>query len=337
MYKRQVNISGGEFLLNGSTINNITSPFTLGDGDVFTGTLEDGSPFIFSNSDSLNGVNLIETSTPTLDTTPQIINTASALRSARAGETLTVQLGGALGDDFTAVGATLNVESGSVGSGAEVANSEVNVSGGTIGNNFGAFGGTVNISGGTVGSNFGANNGSEVNISGGSVGDGFDANSGSEVNISGGSVGDDFQAEFGSTVNISEGEVGIFFNAGSGSTVNISGGTVGSNFNAPSGSTVNISGGAVGSNFIAGGGSTVNISGGTVGSNFFALGSTVNLFGTEFFLNGSLVDTLTLGEPFTIFDRGEDVVLSGVFADGTLFDFDLIPVSYTHLTLPTKA
>ena len=34
---------------------------------------------------------------------------------------------------------------------------------------------------------------------------------------------------------------------------------------------------------------------------------------------------MTLGEPFTIFDRGEDVVLSGVFADGTLFDFDLIP------------
>ena len=41
--------------------------------------------------------------------------------------------------------------------------------------------------------------------------------------------------------------------------------------------------------------------------------------------SGSLVDASTLGEPFTIIDRGEDVVLSGVFADGTLFDFDLNP------------
>ena len=109
-----------------------------------------------------------------------------------------------------------------------------------------------------------------------------------------------------------------------GGTVSISGGTVGSDFFAL-GSTVNISGGTVGSNFQAGG-STVNITGGAFGNDFNATyGSTVNLFGTEFFLNGSLVDALTVGETITIFDRGEDVVLSGVFADGTLFDFDLIP------------
>ena len=136
-------------MLNGSTINDITSPFTLGDGDVFTGALQDGSPFIFSpvNFDRLNGINLIETSTATLDNTPQKINTASTLPSLGTGQTLTVQLGGALGDNFTAVGATLNVESGSVGSNAEIANSEVNVSGGTVGNNFDAFSGsTINVS-----------------------------------------------------------------------------------------------------------------------------------------------------------------------------------------------
>ena len=107
--------------------------------------------------------------------------------------------------------------------------------------------------------------------------------------------------------------------------MNISGGTVGSNFQAFGGSTVNISGGTFGSDFQALSGSTVNISGGTFGSDFFALGSTVNLFGTEFFLNDTLIDASTLGETITIFDRGEDVVLSGVFADGTLFDFDLNP------------
>ena len=57
---------------------------------------------------------------------------------------------------------------------------------------------------------------------------------------------------------------------------------------------------------------------------FDALGdSTVNIFGTEFFLNGELLDDLVLDQAFTIFDRGEDLVLSGLFADGTAFDFDL--------------
>ena len=89
-------------------------------------------------------------------------------------------------------------------------------------------------------------------------------------------------------------------------------------------STVNISGGEFGNFFEVQDGGTVNISGGIFGDSFDARsGSFVNLFGTEFFLNGSLIDASSLGEPFAIFDRGEDVVLSGVFADGTLFDFDL--------------
>ena len=302
-----VSISGGDFLLNGNTINDITSPFTLGFRDIFTGTLEDGSSFIFSTDvgDDLNGVNLIETSTPTLDPTPQIINSASTLRSARAGETLTVQLGGALGDNFTVVGATLNVESGSVGSSVEVVNSEVNVSGGTVGSfltlpqrsSFTAFSGsTINVSGGTVGSGFEAFSGSAVNISGGAVGNSFDANSGSTVNISGGSVGNAFDANSGSTVNISGGDAGFDFNANSGSTVNISGGTVGVNFGANSGSTVNISGGTVGNGFGAFGGSTVNISGGTIGQSFDARsGSTVNISGGEFLLNG--LSLIHISEP----------------------------------------
>ena len=117
-----VNISGGDFSLNGNVIDDLSSPLTLGIGDVFTGTLEDGSAFVFANlasgslsSDNLNNVNLIETFTPTVDITPQTISTASILRSIRTGETLTVQTGGVLEDDFTAVNATFNVEGGSVG------------------------------------------------------------------------------------------------------------------------------------------------------------------------------------------------------------------------------
>ena len=118
-------------------------------------------------------------------------------------------------------------------------------------------------------------------------------------------MGNFFEANSGSTVNISDGEIGVIFRAGDGSEVNISGGTLGSNFDAQEGSTVNISGGTFGDGFDA------------------RSGSTVNLFGTEFFLNGSQIDASTLDETFTILDRGEGIVLSGVFADGTLFDFDL--------------
>jgi len=48
----------------------------------------------------------------------------------------------------------------------------------------------------------------------------------------------------------------------------------------------------------------------------------VNLFGTQFVLDGiDITATLTLNEPFTVFDR--DVPLTGLLADGTMFDFNL--------------
>ena len=324
-----VNISGGEFSLNGLAFNDLSSPLTLDNGDVFTGTLEDGSAFIFTTlaSDSLNGVNLFETSTPTVNAAPQTINTVSTLRSARSGETLTVQSGGELGDNVNTVGATLNVEAGSVGSLLEVANSEVNISGGTVGSDFAAhIDSTVNISGGTVGSNFSANSGSTVNISGGTVGAGLDANDGSTVNISAGEVGNFFDANDGSTVNITGGSVGNFFDANDGSTVNILFGTIGSNFDAQDGSIVNISGGELGDAFEVQTGGTVNISGGIFSSDFEARnGGTVNIFGTEFFLDGVLIDNLVLDQADTIFEREDGLLLSGLFADGTPFDFNLNP------------
>ena len=147
-----VNILGGEFLLNGNAISDTTAPFTLGTNDTLTGTLVDGSSFIFSTEsrDSLNGVNLVtETITAAVNTAPQTINTASTLRSLRAGQTLTVQTGGELVENLNAVGATINIEAGSIGDNLRAASSEINVSGGVIGRDFDALSGsTVNISGG---------------------------------------------------------------------------------------------------------------------------------------------------------------------------------------------
>ena len=189
-----VELIGGEFLLNGDAF---TGPsIILSDSDVFTGTLQDGSAFVFSFQvgDDLSGVTLTVAALPTFDTTPRVVNTdisAEQRSGLRAGQSLTLLDGGVLGENFAAIDATLSIEGGGVGNGLETAGSTVNISGGTVGS-FRAFSGSeVNFSGGTVGTDFfntisGAFSGSVVNISGGTVGIRFFALPGSEVNISGG-------------------------------------------------------------------------------------------------------------------------------------------------------
>ena len=68
---------------------------------------------------------------------------------------------------------------------------------------------------------------------------------------------------------------------------------------------------------------------GIFGADFDARsGSSVNIFAAEFYLNDAPIDTLILDQAFTVLDRGEDdVFLSGVFADGTQFDFALNSVN----------
>lgn len=166
----------------------------------------------------------------------------------------------------------------------------------------------VSISGG-VGDILGNTTG-QLNVqSGGSVDSSFDAYSGGELNISGGTVGNFLRARRDSEINISGGTVGDHFSASAASVVNISGGTVGEDFN------------VFGGGFFGNG--IVNISGGNFGNNFEALSeSEVNLFGTEFLLNGTPLN-LALDQTITIINRGAGEVLSGTLSDGTAFDFEL--------------
>lgn len=168
---------------------------------------------------------------------------------------------------------------------------------------------TVNITGGSVGDEFAASVDSVVNISGGTVGNFSSASEGSQVNISGNAtVGDNFE---------------VFGFGDARGVVNISGGSVGDDLTA-SGGIINISGGSVGDNFVAtdfaGTGSTVNISGGSVGEGFLATAeSEINFFGSQFFLNGELLDTLEIDELFGI---NEPIsTLSGILTDGSSFSF----------------
>jgi len=147
------------------------------------------------------------------------------------------------------------------------------------------------------------------------------ANSGTVVNISDTAILTNFQANSGSVVNMSGGTVSFAPEVNSGSEVNVSGGSFGFGFIA-NGGDVNISGGLFGSFFLAIAGE-VNISGGTIDQGFSTgADSTVNLFGSNFVLDGVALDgNLTAGEAFPILDR--DVTLTGLLADGTAFSFDL--------------
>ena len=149
----------------------------------------------------------------------------------------------------------------------------------------------------------------------------FEANEGSEVNFSGGLLPPFFVANDGTEVNISGGTLNFSFSARSGSLVNISGGSASgghSIFIAGEGSVVNINGGES----VASGGLSVASGGGGAQTDAFIAeaGSEVNLFGSDFALDGVLLENLDLGKN-TIFDR--NVTLSGLLEDGSPFSFDL--------------
>ena len=259
------------------------------------------------------------------------------------GETTQINVADAIGTSFefgnsfdAFDGVEVNITGGSVGSLEGLDGSEINISGGSLGRRLDARqGSVVNISGGTVNDFFFTDEGSEVNFSGGSL-DGRLVARGT-VNVRGGSLGsvDTFES---SVLNISGGALDGGFQA-RGSEVNITGGSVGGGpvvgvgavgvFTfALDGSVVNISGGTVGENFNTAD-SVVNISGGSIGSRIrVGSGTTFNLFGSNFVLDGESLDDLVVGDAFTIENR--DVTISGILDDGSSFSFNFSddPISF---------
>lgn len=315
----QVTLFGGEFELNGGPVTSGT--VSVDPGDVLTGTLEDGSPVIFwgtSFGDRLRDVRIENRSLPTINTQPMTVDSESALTGLRSGESLTLVDGGVLDSDFSAVGATLNIQGGVVGPGFESANSHLNISAGSLAVLNSVAGDTITMSGGTV-STLNLGNGSEMRVSGGMIGFGSDTNQGSRLTISGGSVGGFFDANDGSVVNILGGMIAEEFGANNGSVVNILGGQFATAF-ASSGSEVNVYGGEF-EELIALSNGEVNVFGAD-DSQFLAarIGSDIHLQGTAFFDNGVPITGLTPGEKlFVTADRND---LSGILADGTAFTFD---------------
>ncbi len=280
-------IIGGEYQLNG--VDFLGTSISLASGDVLTGTLEDGTPFVFSPlvSDLLENVKLTSTALPPSITSPMVIPGATSFRPAglRGGESLTLRNGGTLGDNFAVVSAVLNVEGGVVGQGVEV------------------VGGTVNVSGGEVGGSIPISNN-------------FNAYAGSDINVSGGKITGALNAFRGSNVEITGGDLSILI-AESNSAVMVAGGRIAGDLRANSGSSVAVTGGTIGgidTSIITADGSSVKLRGGRYGNRFHAASGSVDLIGGEFQLNG--VDYT----PSSISLEAGDV-FTGTLADGSVFVF----------------
>jgi hypothetical protein len=182
----------------------------------------------------------------------------------------------------------------------------------------------INVSGGTIGSPLETYAGATLNFAGGSSNYYFYPHDGSVVNISGGTVHHVYAYD-GSVTNVSAGSIDGQAHFLSGSTVNITGGFVGNrsfdSLTVVQGATANISGGAVGVGLELYGG-VVNISGGSLYDGIDAgTGSSLNLFGEDFRIDGVPVAGLDLLGSTVALDVPRQSTLSGVYSDGTPFAF----------------
>jgi len=325
-------LTGGDFRLNGQDY--AESNVSLARQDVFTGTLRDGREFILAPSefDREGAEEVIDSiSLNRIDVADGNPNPYHFISNAHhnnpstvgAGETVNFLSGSYPFGQLTGVGATVNFEGTAVDGGRfRFSESQINVRAG-IAPSLTLFNSEVNISGGQARA-ITASLGSIVNITGGTLRT-------SERSLSSGAIKD------GGTMNISGGiidfgdpsaafkDTGLGIRVELGGVLNISGG----NFEGSSGGG---SAGARGGIFVEEGGS-VNISGGSFdfgrvtsgrlfgGRLLASEGSQLNLIGTEFLLDGELLENLAIEQPFIITNR--DLTLSGTLLDGSRFSFDL--------------
>ena len=146
----------------------------------------------------------------------------------------------------------------------------------------------------------------------------FEVNQGTAT-IEGGSFrgGRSLEVNNNSVVNITGGDFSTTFTVEEGSDVSISGGVFGGTFTVGNRGSVDISGGTFDRIFLQGT-AELNLSGGTVSGLVTSNSGDLNIFGTEFFIDGDLVEFLALGETLNL--RGQDLTLAGTLLDGSDFE-----------------
>jgi hypothetical protein len=207
-----VRFVGNEFRLNGVSVPGLgvvgnTAFVDVPDGAVLTGVLTDGTPFLLSSVDEGSDIIRATLSLEAGELPPPESDVFFATNSLppsviRNGQTLVVDGNGAIGDFYKAApGSTIEVDDN-----------------GATGFHFEAIGATVNIHGGRVGSFFNAASESVVNVLGGTISTWSQMFAGATVNVASGIVRPRFELFDGSAVNISGGEVafnGILLHEGS--------------------------------------------------------------------------------------------------------------------------
>jgi len=321
-------IRGVDFHVDGQPIPGLdevgaTVDFEIPSDGLLSGTLADGTPFALASQEFDRVSSLVLSRSEQPAPGPALIQLPgdTAPLGVRAGQVLNVEDGGALRDDFNAGrGSTVNIRGGAVGENFEAVGAEVNISGGTVGDFLDAFAGaTINVSGGNVGRDFDAYAGSVVNVTGGWISSDFDV-IGATVNVSGGTISSSFDAFSGAEVNISGGTLHSA-RALNGSVINVSGGMVTGPWQALEGALINISGGNLGSDLETHRQSNVRFSGGTMAKITAFTGSSLNIQGHDFRIDGQIVEGLDRVDDMVSIDVPTSAVLSGILADGTPFAF----------------
>ncbi len=141
-----VEISGGDFILNDVPIG--SSTVTLTDTDVLTGTLGDGSPFIFSPQRDRNvveGVMLTSIGLPPVPMETIVIDGSSGIfdQGLRKGQSLVLEVGGEIEWNVSIVDASLRINGGRVYEHLALSRSHLTMTHGRIESNFRVYSGSI--------------------------------------------------------------------------------------------------------------------------------------------------------------------------------------------------
>lgn len=208
-----VTISGTDFRLDGQAIEGLDElgdmqSLDLPSGSLLSGTLEDGTPFLFQNQ---RAIEYFSDGTLTLKravvppAVPSVINLPSdpAPLGVREGQTLVVGTGGNAGDDFNAgYGSTVVISDGGVaGTNFELVGAKLELIRRMVGGDMEAvFGSTVTVVGGELGGRAQLTE-STLHVAGGKIGS-LTLGSGAQLHLAGGIVDPSVRAEANSTVTI---------------------------------------------------------------------------------------------------------------------------------------
>lgn len=345
---------GGDFRVDGIPVSIRSGGFEVEPGQVFTGELSDGTPFVISPSSNISihpnsTIELVEASRPVNNGEEIAVDFGLAPLGLRRGQRLILSGTGEIGRSFTAVDAEVRMISGSVGEGLQLVGTSLEVTNGR-------FFGSVLLHRGTEATFFGGRADEDIFV--------FDD---AMISNNGGDLFTTVRLNDQSKFTQSSGRTSLMtlrdsssavFTGGSifqvtlsdpGASATITGETAVNNILANDGS-VSVSGGIV-TNVLSANGGSLSISSGVINTDIFVSNARLTITGGTFdsgplmnrivltdasrldlFVQSLTIDgqpiPLELGETAVITER-KGRLLRAILADGSEFDLQLNEFSGT--------